>query len=231
MNFGSLLNQIMTSGQELYGKGEDAAAQKLGVGEDPAARGQMRNAALGGAAATAVLGLLLGTRSGRSITKAGVLAGGVGYLGKLAYDAYVKHSAAAASEAQPERISGPEAPITNLDGPAAETRAHALLAAMVAAAKSDGHISAEERGIIEGRLSEMGEDARAALAAELDKPIDAQAIAALADSEQAAREIYAMSALVCGADHPMERAYLDSLAAALGLPDGVKGEIEAQIAA
>ena len=217
----SILDQLMTGGKDLYGRGEDMAAERLGVGDDPAARGQMRNAALGGAAATAALGLLLGTRSGRAITRTGVLAGGVGLLGKLAYDAWRKNAAPGAA--------AQGAPVAELEGPQADARAHALLAAMVAAAKSDGHIDATERAMIEQRIDAMGRGARALMAAELDRPMDAAAIAAMADSDQARREIYALSALICGGEHAMERAWLDSLAAALGLDAALTAEIEAQI--
>ena len=217
----SILDQLMTGGKDLYGRGEDMAAERLGVGDDPAARGQMRNAALGGAAATAALGLLLGTRSGRAITRTGVLAGGVGLLGKLAYDAWRKNAALGAA--------AQGAPVAELEGPQADARAHALLAAMVAAAKSDGHIDATERAMIEQRIDAMGRGARALMAAELDRPMDAAAIAAMADSDQARREIYALSALICGGEHAMERAWLDSLAAALGLDAAMTAEIEAQI--
>jgi len=51
----------------------------------------------------------------------------------------------------------------------------------------------------------------------------------MADSDQARREIYALSALICGGEHAMERAWLDSLAAALGLDAALTAEIEAQI--
>lgn len=221
----SLLDQLMTGGRDVYRKGEDLAAEKLGVGDDPSARGQMRNAALGGAAATAALGLLLGTKSGRSITRTGVLAGGVGLLGKLAYDAYVKRASGAATAIEPQAQ-----PIGALEGPQADQRAQALLAAMVAAAKADGHIDETERAMIESKLGELGPDARALLSAELDKPMDAAAIAAMADSDQARREVYAISALICGGEHAMEQAWLDNLARALGLDKAVTAEIEAQLA-
>ncbi len=219
----SILDQLMTGGGDLYRKGEDMAAERLGVGDDPAARSQMRNAALGGAAATAALGLLLGTKSGRAITRTGVLAGGVGLLGKLAYDAWARRGAPG------DAAQG--APVAELEGPQADARAHALLAAMVAAAKADGHIDVAERAMLEERVDAMGRGARAMLAAELDRPMDAAAIAAMADSDQARREIYALSALICGGEHPMERAWLDSLAAALGLDRPMVAEIEAQLAA
>lgn len=220
----ALLQQLMTSGQEVYGKGEDIAARELGVGDDPAQRGTMRKAALGGAAAAGVLGLLLGTRTGRGVAKTGALAGGIGLLGKLAYDAYTQYAGAAAAKEEAP-------PIGDLDGEAADSRARAILAAMIAAAKADGHIDAREKAMITARLGEIGADAKAFLAAELERPLDAIEIAGLADSDQTGREIYAVSALICQGYHQDERAYLDRLAGALRLPLAVTREIDAKVAA
>lgn len=222
-SFTSLLDSLMTQAKSYAQKGEDVAADRLGVGDDPEERRRLRTAAMGGAAATAALGLLLGSKTGRSLTRTGLLAGGVGYLGKLAYDAYQTRAAGAAA---PEGATAAQ-----LQGPALEARAQALLSAMVAAAKADGHLDAAERAIIEAKMQELGADARDAIAGELARPLDAAAIAAQADSEQARAELYAMSVVVCGGEHPMERAWLDSLASALALPQGVPQEIEARIAA
>lgn len=224
MDTRSMLDQFMQAGRGLLQKGEDAAAQRLGVGDDPEARGQMRNAALGGAAGAAALGLLLGTSTGRSLGRAGLLAGGVGLLGKLAYDAYAKTTADAAPPVQQQ-------PVAQLSGSAADDRAQALLAALVAAAKADGHVSDDERAMIEAQTAALGADAQALIAAELSRPMDAGAIAAMCDGDQARREVYALSVMVCGGEHPMERAWLQTLAAALALPAAVTAEIEAQVAA
>ncbi|MGF1659170.1 MAG: tellurite resistance TerB family protein [Rubrimonas sp.] len=217
----SVLDQIMAGGKDLYAKGENLAAEKLGVGDDANSRETMRNTALAGGAAAAVLGLLLGTKTGRSATKTGVLLGGLGMLGKMAYDAYAKRSAGAPA---PDA-----APVGELAGPAADARSAAILSAMIAAAKADGHIDDAEKKLIQQHLAELGPDAQTVLMDELSKPLVAAEIAALADSDQARREIYAVSALVCGGDDPKERAYLGELAAALGLEAGIAAEIEAQV--
>jgi uncharacterized membrane protein YebE (DUF533 family) len=183
----------------------------------------MRNTALAGGAAAGVMALLLGTKTGRSIGKTGVVLGGLGMLGKLAYDAYQKNAGPAAL---PEA-----APVGQLEGPQAEGRSAAILIAMIAAAKADGHIDADEKAAIQSKLAELGPDAQSILMDEIAKPLDAGAIAALADSEQAGREIYAVSVLVCRADHAQERAYLDALAGALKLDPAVAREIESAVAA
>jgi uncharacterized membrane protein YebE (DUF533 family) len=217
----SIFDKLMTGGKDLYRKGEDAAAGKLGYGGDAQSREQMRNTALAGGAAAAVLGLLLGTRGGRSVAKTGVVLGGLGYLGKMAYDAYQKHAAGAAADAPPAG---------ELTGPAAEARGATLLVAMIAAAKADGHIDAAEKALIQQKVAELGTEAQSVLMDELSKPLDPAAVAAQADSDQARREVYALSVMVCGADHAEERAYLDRLAAAMSLDPVVAAEIERSVA-
>lgn len=212
----SVLDQLMTGAKDLYGKGEDMAAAKLGVGDDAKSRETMRNTALAGGAAAAALGLLLGTKSGRSITKTGVVLGGLGMLGKMAYDAYRKNVGGASDAA----------PVGELAGPAADARGAAILVAMIAAAKADGHIDAGEKAQIQAHMQGLDAEAQSILMDELAKPLDPAEVAAHADSDQARREIYAVSALVCAADDPRERDYLDRLAAALGLDAAIAAEIE-----
>jgi uncharacterized membrane protein YebE (DUF533 family) len=194
------------------------------------------NPLLTGGVAGGLAGLLLGKGFGKDIIKYG----GMAVIGGLAYKAYRDYQAGQQNQGQAPAyapaghgaedfaLPPPESPFAAANAPM--QLAETLIVAMIAAAKADGHIDAEERGMIEAKLGEMGGDARAALAAELDRPLDAHAIAAMADSEQAKAEIYAMSALICGGDHPMERAWLDSLSAALGLEPAVAREIEARAA-
>jgi uncharacterized membrane protein YebE (DUF533 family) len=215
-----LLDGLLSQGRELAQKGEDMAAERLGVGDAPDDRAAMRKTAMAGGAAAAAIGLLLGTRGGRSLAKTGVVLGGLGMLGKMAYDAYQKKTGKA-----------PEAPpVADLTGEDADRRATAITVALIAAAKADGHIDDTERARIEGQLAGLPAEARAAMTSELMKPLSAADVAAHADSDQARAEIYAMTAMVCGGDHPGERAYLDDLAHALGLPADVARQIEADAA-
>jgi uncharacterized membrane protein YebE (DUF533 family) len=205
----SFLDSLLRGGKSLIQKGEDLAAEKLGVDDDPESRAEMRNTALAGGAGAALLGLLVGTRGGRSVAKTGVVLGGLGMLGKLAYDAYKRVVPGAAT---------PDAPLADqLEGPAGERRAIALASAMIAAAKADGHIDDAERTQIDTHLAALPENLRNLLTTEMDAPLDATALAAKADSDQARREMFAVSVLVSGDENPTEQAYLDALASALGL--------------
>ncbi|NBN65390.1 tellurite resistance TerB family protein [Pannonibacter tanglangensis] len=103
-----------------------------------------------------------------------------------------------------------------------------LLSAMIAAAKADGHIDAEEQGRIFDKMDEAGLDtaAKAFLMDELRAPLDIDRIVRLATTPETAAEIYAASRLAIDPDHPAEQAYLQMLAARLNLEPGLITEIE-----
>ena len=63
---------------------------------------------------------------------------------------------------------------------------------------------------------------------QFDAPLDASALARNADSPQAAREIYVVSAVMIDEQNPMERAWLDQLASELGLSPEMAAELERQ---
>ena len=230
INAKALLEQIMAAGRELAveGKaqtagvtakskklakqGEDALIDKLGIEDTEAGRDALRKGAATGAAAGA-LALLLGSRSGRKLAVLGGIAG----LGTLAYKAYEKNGG---------KMPGSlDEAIGLLKGPKAEFRAHALIAAMVAAAKADGSIDDAEMAFIKAHKSVDADGLKAVL----DTSADAKAIAKLADSPQAAREIYAVSCRVANGDNAAERDYLDSLAMALDLDPELAARIETEM--
>lgn len=56
----SFPDNVLSGGRDLARRGQDLAAYKLGVGDDPAARSQMRNTALASGTAAGVMGSLWG---------------------------------------------------------------------------------------------------------------------------------------------------------------------------
>lgn len=204
----------------LGGKGGSASVGGGGLGD--LLSGPGGKPGLGHAGAAAILGMLLGSSKTRSLAAKGALVGGLAWLGKMAWDAHRNsgETDAAAPQAQP---------VHELEGPAAEDRGAAILAAMIAAAKADGHIDDTEKQVILEAAQGVGPEGQAMLREELSKPLDAGEIAGLADSDQARRELYAVSLMVTGDDDPKERAYLDQLADALSLPRSVTNELEAQM--
>jgi uncharacterized membrane protein YebE (DUF533 family) len=110
----------------------------------------------------------------------------------------------------------------------ADRLAQALLSAMIAAAKADGHVDDEEQRRILGKLSENGldPDEVAFLTRELSAPLDIDKVVKGATTKEEAVELYAASLVAITADHPAERAYLDMLAARLGLEPALAKTVE-----
>ncbi|MBR9825251.1 MAG: tellurite resistance TerB family protein [Alphaproteobacteria bacterium] len=114
------------------------------------------------------------------------------------------------------------------DDDAAQTRhAKSLIRAMIAAAKADGRISDVEYGRIMRRTTEAGLDpeSRAYLEAELSRPMNMDEVVQDVMSPEHAAEIYAASLVAIEADGAVEKAYLQMLAARLGLDADLVAEI------
>jgi uncharacterized membrane protein YebE (DUF533 family) len=102
--------------------------------------------------------------------------------------------------------------------PSAE-QAVLLIRAMIAAAKADGVIDAEERQRILTKLdaAQLSPEERTFMEAELTRPRSAEAIAAEVQGPELARQVYLVSLLAVEVDTPEERNYLETLAGLLGL--------------
>ncbi|WP_298961545.1 tellurite resistance TerB family protein [uncultured Methylobacterium sp.] len=113
-----------------------------------------------------------------------------------------------------------------------ETVARALLTAMIAAAKADGQIDADEQARIFGEMDrhDLDPDDKVFLMDALRAPLDIDAVARLARSPEEATEIYAASVMAIRIDTEPERRYLDDLARRLGLDAGLARHIERTIA-
>jgi len=104
----------------------------------------------------------------------------------------------------------------------------AILRAMIAAAKADGHIDAQEHSRIFAKLNEhdLDTEEKAFIIDELRKPLDIDAVVAAAVTPELAVEIYAASVLAIDPDDPAEQAYLAMLASRLKLEPGLRAAIE-----
>ena len=113
-------------------------------------------------AASALIAVLLGTKSGRSVTGSAVKIGGLAAIGGLAYQAYRNYQAGK----QPSETANPE---PELLPPPADTGFHpdnapqgdadfalTLIRAVIAAAKADGHIDDAEKQKISDKLGLAG---------------------------------------------------------------------------
>jgi len=185
----------------------------------------------------ALAAVLLGTGAGRQIGGTALKLGGLAAVAGLAYKAYQNYQAGqqpgANTAGQPELLPPPaDTPFNPAAAPQGEDAfALAVLRAMIAAARADGHIDDAERRHIADKLklSGIGGEAEQFLLSELEKPVDVDAIVAAAKTEAQRAEIYTASRLTIEPQTRAERGYLDMLAGRLGLPDALVDHIEATV--
>lgn len=222
MDVRALFDQLLQSGRELASKGQSLAEQKLDIPKE----GPQRDAALSsmgkGAAIAGVAAVLLGTGAGRGLTGLALKLGSLAAVGGLAYKTF--------QDWQAKRGGAPVdpgPPVTGLSGPQLDQRGFALLRAMLAAAKADGHIDENEQAKIDAYLQKLklDPDALHFVKNELAKPLNVKEVAAGADSPAAAAEIYLTSLLTINVDSEQERAYLDELARELKLSPELVSEL------
>jgi uncharacterized membrane protein YebE (DUF533 family) len=224
MDSRAILDQLLKAGQNLATKGQAIAEEKLGVPESGPERDAMVSGLGKGAAAASVLAVLLGTGAGRRLTGAGIKLGSLAALGTLGYQAYKNWQG---TQTNAPAISKP---IHELTGAEAEHRSLALIKAMIAAAKADGHIDEGERTRIQAQIQQLPLDAdvTSLMQAEIAKPLNAQEVAQSSNSMGMAVELYLASLLIIDDENAQERAYLENLAQQLKLDSGLVAQLKQQ---
>ena len=107
----------------------------------------------------------------------------------------------------------------------------AMLAAIIAVAKADGHFDERERKLIREETEKLyNPEASVWVQHEIYKPLDVKNIAGLATSEEMAAEIYFVSLMAGDRQNELDVKYLESLAKELKLDPQLKLEIERQLA-
>jgi uncharacterized membrane protein YebE (DUF533 family) len=192
----------------------------------------------GGAAAGSLLGLLLGGKKMRKLASGALGYGGAAALGALAHRAYQNYmegrSAHSAPVATPDEVPATQPAVTKL--PARNARLNdrpfelVLIEAMVAAAKADGHVDAQEqkRLFAEVERKDLDAESKAYVFDLLSKPSDLTSLATAAADPELAGEVYLASRLAIDPDNPAEQSYLDALASRLGLPGELRAHLERQ---
>ncbi|OEO26786.1 hypothetical protein AX279_08285 [Pseudomonas sp. J237] len=249
MNTRSLLDQLLKSGQDMLqqpsrnssnSNANNANTQSSGgggisdllgsvmggKGGGSSNLGSLLSGASGGALAAGAMGLLMGSKKARKIGGKALTYGGLAALGVVAYKAYGNWQAQQAGSVQQEPQT-----LDRLPAPQVEQHSQAILRALVAAAKADGHVDARERQLIEGELGKLVQDAELQhwLEAELNKPLDPAEVARAATTPEMAAEMYIASVLMVDEEHFMERAYLQELAKQLKLDPALQTELEKQV--
>ncbi len=232
MDTKTFLDELLKTGKEYADKGLEFAEEKLQLPKEGEAREASLDGMKKGAMAAGVLALLLGTGAGRRVTgsalKIGSLAA-IGGLGWKAYQNWLNKNQQENKEIKDRAENAKVVPINELSEEDANKRSEVLLKAMIAAAKADGHVNSKERAAIKEQIEKLNlsGDVADILEEEIKKPLDVKEVAALAENDAMAAEIFLVSAVVTDKENSMEKSYLDSLAKALDLPDELVAELKA----
>jgi uncharacterized membrane protein YebE (DUF533 family) len=237
MNTSDLLEQLLRAGQgSMAQRGGGGASAQGGLGDLGGLLGGLLGggAGAGGGGGGAGLGGLLGGLLGGGSPVGGAAqsrsAGGTNYaalasLGMMAFQAYQAWQRSQASTPQ-------EAPRTVdlLAGPEAEEHSHAILRALIAAAKADGRIDDAEKQMISAEIGRHTDDPQLQqwLDDEVAKPLDAKEVAQSATGPGMASEMYLASVMLVDDQQDAERNYLDELAAALQIDPQLQLHLEQQ---
>lgn len=180
------------------------------------------------------MALLVGNKSARKFAGKAATVGGIALLGGLAYKGYQNwkqnSSAQDAPPATESDLTTPHEaymPQATAQGPPLELT---LVKAMIAAAKADGHIDADEQANIFDAVEQMNlpPDQKGIVFDCLRRPIPVAELAGEVHSVEHKSEVYLAACLAIVPDHPGERAYLNDLATALQLPAGLAEHLERQ---
>ena len=236
MNTSDLLEQLLR-GQASAGQPGGASAGGGAGGLGGLLGGLLGGGSGGGSAAGGLGGLggLLGGLLGGGGTLGGGTqrrSGGTNYaalasLGMMAFQAYQvwqRSQASAAPQQTPQTAD-------LLSGPQVEEHSHAVLRALIAAAKADGRIDESEKHLISSEIGKHTDDLNLQqwLDDEVAKPLDPTEVAQAAQNDPAmAAEMYLASVMLVDDQQDAERNYLDELAAALQIDPELQVHLEQQ---
>ncbi len=116
-------------------------------------------------------------------------------------------------------IAGLRQPASSQEEQQVEDIATLTIRAMINAAKSDGKIDQQEAQRLLGKMQEDGitQEERQFVLAEMQKPMETDAIVRAVPNQQVAAQIYAASLMAIQVDTDAERAYLEEFSTKLGL--------------
>ncbi|CAK15341.1 tellurite resistance TerB family protein [Pseudomonas entomophila] len=233
MNTSDLLEQLLRAGQASQAQqGSGGLSSQDGLGGLGGLLGGLLgggSAAGGGGGLGGLLGGLLGGGGGGGVTQ-GRSTGGTNYaalasLGMLAFQAYQSWQRSQAAAPQQALRT-----VDQLSGPEADDHSHAILRALIAAAKADGRIDQQEEQLIYAEIKRQTNDPQLQqwLDEEVSKPLDAAEVAQSAQDPAMAAEMYLASVMLVDDQQAAERAYLDELASALQIDPTLQVHLEQQ---
>lgn len=225
MNTSDLLEQLLRSaGQSGSATSSGGLGGLLGGLLNGTSTG---NASSGGGLGGLLGGLLGGAAATRSVPGR---SGGMNYaalasLGMMAFQAYQAWQSQQATKPQQAFQT-----VDQLAGADAEAHSHAVLRALIAAAKADGRIDEKEQQMISTELGRHTDDPQLQqwLDAEVAKPLDAADFAEFAGNPAVAAEVYLASVMLVDDQQDAERNYLDDLAGQLHIDPQLQLQLEQQ---
>jgi uncharacterized membrane protein YebE (DUF533 family) len=244
MNTSALLEQLLRASQgSMSRQGGSGSSAQGGLGDLGGLLGGLlggTGAAGGGAAAGGMGGLggLLGGLLGGGAPRGGVpqsrSGSGNNYaalasLGMMAFQAFQAWQRSQA--AQPHQTPQPAMRTVDLlAGPQVEAHSHAILRALIAAAKADGRFDEAEKQLINAEIARRTDDPQLQqwLDEEVGKPLDPDDVAQSATDQAMAAEMYLASVMLVDDQQEAERRYLDELAAALQIDPDLQAHLEQQ---
>ncbi|WP_414870025.1 tellurite resistance TerB family protein [Pseudomonas sp. IT-347P] len=181
----------------------------------------------GGGGLDGALGGALGGGGGTQSRSGGTNYAALASLGMMAFQAYQawqRSQAGSAPQQTPQTAN-------LLAGPEIEEHSHAVLRALIAAAKADGRIDDSEKHLISSEIGKHTADPQLQqwLDAEVAKPLNPSEVAQSANGDPAvAAEMYLTSVMLVDDQQDAERTYLDELAAALQIDPQLQVHLEQQ---
>lgn len=230
MSLNSLLDQFLGSSSNAMQSASQAASDATrGFGDMTS---KIPGGLVGGAAAGGIVALLAGNKSARKFAGKAATYGGAALLGGLAYKAFQnwQQQAPADNPATTARSAEDFHQQALADKGSGLPFELTLIRAMIAAARADGHIDAEEQAKIFSAVDRMqlSSDHKALVFDSLQQDIAVQQLAADARSLEQKSELFLASCVAINPDHPSEKAHLDALAQALQLPPDLRQHLEQQ---
>lgn len=197
---------------------------------------------LGAGALGGILGTLMSGKTARKVAEGALVAGGTAAAATLAWKFYQKWQAGNAP-AQPVGQQGGQQygqPMGQAAGQqygqpqlsaAADPTAMLVLTAMVYAARADGYMDPDEQANVHNMMAQLfpGTDMAVQMDSLMRCPVDPHALARQVSGPEQARDVYRLSCMVIVADQAMERAYLETLAQAMGIDAAEKTRLEAEV--
>ncbi len=241
MNTSALLEQLIRAGQASMSQQGGSAAPQGGAGGLGGLGGLLGGLLRGGGGSApsasgggglgdllgGLGGMLGGTQAGGATQKR---AGGTNYaalasLGMMAFQAYQAW--------QQQQASAPQQALQTVDqlsGAEVEAHSHAVLRALIAAAKADGRIDEKEQALISQEIGRHTDDPdlQQWLDAQVAKPLNTNDFAEYASDPAVAAEVYLASVMLVDDQQDAERNYLDELAGALGIEPELQLHLEQQ---